>query len=512
MNNVIWSVHKLYNPVKNSFVFRVITLFVIALFVTLLDSKLSAKPALPDTPMSYSEMETLIQQLQEKSFISVETITQTVQGRNVYLVHVDPDPNKSAWRLFFIGQQHGDEPAGKDALLHWLRRIAEKPSLISRDTDIWMVPMTNPDGAEANTRRNGNDADLNRDHTLLVQPETRAIHEQVRKIQPHVIVDCHEFTRDSEDYLKNGWLEWPLIMMDTANNPNFTDGIYSTGKWFCETVSPKMQKAGVNYTRYYVGGTPPNEELRYSSPEIDDARNGLASYGGLGFIIESGVNRDRKNPNDNLSERVRAYNLLFDEFAGNQEFRTRGLKVVKNSRSAQLPKYISTNYFWGNVGMQTHLVKVRDAHTNKTLEIETLNFMTDMIVKKSITRPIGYLIDAKSAERYRPLLESQDIDFDVLSKPTSYVVESCSLITIENSWDPVYSRYAGRQIVEQRNTALKSFQQGAIYIPVSKPNDRRDFILFEPTMLYGMYQYQHYFDTIDGATQIPVYRVMQNAQ
>jgi len=480
--------------------------------MALLNSTLYAQPELPSAPVKYSEMETLLQKLQKKRYISVATIAKTAQGRNVYLVHVDPDPNKSAWRLFFIGQQHGDEPAGKDALLYWLQRIAEDPSIISRDIDLWLVPMTNPDGAEADTRRNGNDADLNRDHTLLAQPETRAIHEQVRKIQPHVFVDCHEFTRDSKDYLKNGWLEWPLIMMDTANNPNFADGIYATGKWFCETVAPKMHNAGVNYTRYYVGGTPPNEELRYSSPEIDDARNGLASYGGLGFIIESGISRDRENPNKNLSERVRAYNLLFDEFVGNREFRRRGLKVVKNSRTAELPKYIAINYFWGNVGTQTKMVKVRDVQSNKTLEIEIPNFMTDMIVKKSVVRPIGYIIDAKSAEQYRKLLELQDIDFDVLSEPTIYKVESCSLLTVEDSWDPVYSRYAGRQIVEQKDAALKSFQKGAIYVPVSKPKDRRVFILLEPTMLYGLYQYQHYFDTTEDENRIPVYRVMQNAR
>lgn len=496
---------------KSSFMHHT-TLITFTIMAFFLNSMLYAQPELPTAPVTYSEMETLLQELQENSFISVQSIAQTAQGRNIYLVHVDPDPNKSVWQTFFIGQQHGDEPAGKDALLYWLRRIAEKPLLIPRDTDLWIVPMTNPDGAEADTRHNGNDADLNRDHTLLAQPETRAIHEQVRKIQPQVFVDCHEFTRDSEDYLEHGWLEWPLIMMDTANNPNFADGIYTTGKWFCETVAPKMQNAGVNYTRYYVGGTPPNDELRYSSPEIDDARNGLASYGGLSFIIESGINRDQENPNDNLNERVRAYNLLFDEFAGNREFRRRGLTVVKNSRAAQLPKYIATNYFWGNVGTLSKMVKVRDAQSIETLEIETPNFMTDMIVKKSVVRPMGYIIDAKSAEKYRPLLESQEIDFDVLSEPTIYKVESCSLLAIEDSWDPVYSRYAGRQVVERQSAVTRSFKKGAIYIPISEPEDRRTFILLEPTMLYGLYQYQHYFDTIEDENQIPVYRVMQNAR
>src|SRR5690606_19540588 len=104
----------------------------------------------------------------------------------------------------------------------------------------------------------------------------RAIYAAAHDIQPHVTVDCHEFTRDSRDYIDNGWSEWPLIMMDTANHPALGDEIYNAGLEWVASAEPLMAAKGYTYTRYYVGGTPPRDELRYSTVDADDCRNGVA--------------------------------------------------------------------------------------------------------------------------------------------------------------------------------------------------------------------------------------------
>ncbi|MCU0292485.1 MAG: succinylglutamate desuccinylase/aspartoacylase family protein, partial [Thermoanaerobaculaceae bacterium] len=168
----------------------------------------------------YAAMEGFLRSVDGKGPLTVSTETTTAQGRSVYLVHATRGGSPS-FRILLYAQQHGDEVSGKDALLYLLRDIAARPERLPRDVDLWVMPMMNPDGAEADQRRNAAGADLNRDHIALEQPETQALHRVARRLRPHLAVDCHEFTRDSEQRRKRGWIAWPDITMDGLNNPLF---------------------------------------------------------------------------------------------------------------------------------------------------------------------------------------------------------------------------------------------------------------------------------------------------
>lgn len=100
-------------------------------------------------------------------------------------------------RLMVLCRQHGDEPASTEAVLGLLSRIAEgKEDIITRElkkVTLYIVPMVNPDGADADTRLNGVGADLNRDWGKFSQSETRAVKQAVDAIRPHVIIDAHNW-------------------------------------------------------------------------------------------------------------------------------------------------------------------------------------------------------------------------------------------------------------------------------------------------------------------------------
>ena len=157
--------------------------------------------------VSYAQMETFLHSVDGKGPVRVSVEGRTAQGRAVYLVHVSTvAPGAApAWKVLFYAQQHGDEISGKDALLFLIRDIAQKPSLLPPDVDLWIFPMMNPDGAEAGTRRNAAGADLNRDHMVLEQPETQALYRVVRRVRPDVAVDSHEFGRDPKSWRAKGW-------------------------------------------------------------------------------------------------------------------------------------------------------------------------------------------------------------------------------------------------------------------------------------------------------------------
>ncbi|MFC2088045.1 M14 family zinc carboxypeptidase [Calditrichota bacterium] len=461
-------------------------------------------------PIRYEVLKQFGEQAQQVNFIDFTIEGKTIQDRSLFLFHIYRGTQPSKWKVFFFAQQHGNEPAGKDALIYLIHQIIKKPQLLPEDVELWLMPMVNPDGAENNQRRNGNDFDLNRDHQLLSQPETQTLHRMFRKIMPNISVDCHEFSRDSKEYDEKGWLEWPLIMMGCANNPLFSSGIFEKGIRWCEDAKPYMRQKGHNYTRYYLGGIPPQDELRYSAPDVDDARNGLGAYGGLSFIIESGVKYNAEDPNADLRKRVDAYLILFKQFLYKNKYRESDLEAIKQSRTAKLPDFIPTNYLWANNGPKTTQIKVIEKSTGKVIKIPTANFMQDLVIKNSVPSPKGYAISKEHVEIFKTLLDRHAISYKVMIEKKFFKAERCKLIKYEDFRDRLYNRYAGRQIVRSDTVLEKEFEIGSIYIELNNINGKRAALLLEPLQLYGLYQYQDFRNIIDEDKVLPVWRVLGN--
>jgi hypothetical protein len=100
----------------------------------------------------------------------------SVEGRPIQLATLGSGPR----RVLLWSQMHGDEPSATPALLdlaHWLLTHRDDPDaarILGRLT-LLMVPMLNPDGAEAYTRRNAQAIDINRDALNLSTPEGRLL-------------------------------------------------------------------------------------------------------------------------------------------------------------------------------------------------------------------------------------------------------------------------------------------------------------------------------------------------
>ena len=92
---------------------------------------------------------------------------------------------------------HGNEPSSREGCLIIARELAfsDDPRTLDllQNMTVLIVPAINGDGRAANTRGNSTGQDLNRDHSLLRQPETFALAEAVRDYTPEVAYDGHEF-------------------------------------------------------------------------------------------------------------------------------------------------------------------------------------------------------------------------------------------------------------------------------------------------------------------------------
>ena len=457
--------------------------------------------------ISLSEMEAFLKTVDGKGPVSVSVEGTSAGGRPLYLVRLRHG-GQPAWRILFYAQQHGNEVSGKDALLYLVRDIARKPETLPHDVELWIMPMVNPDGAVADTRRNGAGADLNRDHIVLEQPETQALHRVVRRFRPHLAVDCHEFTRDSEERRAQGWVAWPDITMDGVNNPLFDATVIAASQRWVDESAAAEAAAGHAFLRYSVGGLPPDEEQRHSAPDIDGGLNAVGMYGGLSFIIEAAVMRGPAAPAGDLARRVDAYLVLFQRFITGDGHRREDLAAVEHARHRPLPAFIPTNYLWVNPGMTITEFPVLEAATGRALRIPTANMMTNLAVKRSVPTPLGYAIEPKAAPDFGPLLERQGIPFEELTAPRTVRAEACTLLRIEGEFDDLYSRYEGRQIVRREAPAAHELQAGSLWVPLEGEAAVRAALVLEPSAMYGPYQYPRFRKLVTPDAPLPVLRVV----
>ncbi len=489
--------------------YRTITLIMSIIISSLLTGcKTVNLPINKNGMISYNDTEAILNRVSSNPIITVSKACETSTGRSVFLVNLNRGISNSQVKVLLVGMQHGNEVSGKDALVNLIADISENPEMLNPLVDLYIIPALNPDGGENNQRRNANNTDLNRDHRLLSQIETQTLYSIVNNIKPDIAVDCHEFGRNSGDYDNLGFIEWPDITMDITNNPVFSTEIYNAGLEWINNQTGQMKQYGFNFTRYMVGGPPP-EEMRPSTTDVDDARNGIGSYGAVSLIIEAGRIDDPELAEGDIDRRIAAYRTLFDLLLNDNPFLIKCKDLAQKLRTAEIPDYIPVNYFWGDTDNSVQTVMVLDFDKNE-IAIETPNVMDTLIIKNSVTRPAGYIIVSEAASVFKPFLEAHNIFFEVLDSPRDFIVEICSIDEIETEFDQVNNRYAGRHIVDMGEKESYTAQSGSIFVPITSGVDcLRAIVHLEPNMVYGLYNNDVFSGLLGDYNQIPVMRVVE---
>jgi hypothetical protein len=160
--------------------------------------------------------------------VRVEEIGRTLQGRPInMMIFGSPKPRPTAASIsnhpsvLIQCNVHGNEPSMRESCLIFARELAftDDPELteLMSNTTVMLVITLNGDGRAANTRGSSTGQDLNRDHSLLREPETKAFAALLRDYTPDVVVDGHN--GDSEDL--------PVL---GPRHLNISEGIYAETK------------------------------------------------------------------------------------------------------------------------------------------------------------------------------------------------------------------------------------------------------------------------------------------
>src|ERR1700754_1956984 len=186
---------------------------------------------------------------------------------------------------------HGNEPSGRESCFTMMRQLAftQDPAILAMlsKMTVLMVPSINADGRAHNTRGNTTGQDLNRDHALIEQNETKGFARMIRDYTPDVMVDNHE--GDSEDL--------PIL---GARHLNVEEGLFEEGKLMVnDWMYGKAATSGWWMGPYSTGGDSHEGILRNTGA----LKNGISMLGesrGSGGVTrpaESGAANARANQN-----------------------------------------------------------------------------------------------------------------------------------------------------------------------------------------------------------------------
>jgi len=123
----------------------------------------------------------------------LESAGQTVQGRELWWIKISDnvDTEEEEPEFHYIATMHGNEPVGTELCLRLINYLVDYYNVSPRitelinNTEIWIMPLMNPDGYTAGSRYNANGVNLNRNFPDQVadpvnttagrEPETTAI-------------------------------------------------------------------------------------------------------------------------------------------------------------------------------------------------------------------------------------------------------------------------------------------------------------------------------------------------
>eukprot|EP01030_Chromulinospumella_sphaerica_P001239 gene1239-1213_t len=192
--------------------------------------------------------------------------------------------------VVLIGQQHGDEPAGSEALLVISRELAQGllEPLLDR-INVVVVPRANPDGAEVGTRVTANGVDMNRDHLLLNTPEARALAQVINDYRPILVVDAHEYTVVGRYLQKfNAIQRYDALLQytTTANYPEFLTK--ASQEWFHQPMVAALKAQGLTSDWYYTTSTNlQDKRISMGGTQPDTGRNVHGLKNTVSLLIET---------------------------------------------------------------------------------------------------------------------------------------------------------------------------------------------------------------------------------
>ncbi len=395
------------------------------------------------TPTSYSELTEYVNSLSKESPLMQVHIAGTSAGnRNLYALcystgEFGKDPAKA--KVLILAQQHGNEQSGKEAVLVLANELLKQQnSYLLEHLDIALIPQVNPDGSEANNRKNANGADLNRNHVIMTQPETQALHSFFDRYLFDATVDVHEYSPYGDAWKEFGYRKNASVTMGALTNPNISPVLRNaTNNDALPKVLAYIAEKGFSAAIYTPGGPPHSDYIRHSTFDVNDGRQSFGIQNTFSFIQEGMNGTDTYV--ENLAHRTEG------QFAG-----LMGMLIYLNQNHTQVINMVRQAREQLLTGTLTNNVSIQAVHVTdgRTLKLPMVKFAStaydthDTLVTVAdyrptvksvldIPLPYGYLLPVSDA-RLMQWVKAHNFQTEEIKPLMRLQIEECSINGIDS--------------------------------------------------------------------------------
>ena len=332
--------------------------------------------------------------------VSWRRLGRSAGGRDMHLLVLTQDgrsdPQSVAANrkpnVWFIAQQHGNEPAGAEASLELLRRLVSTDlRQVLERVNVMVVPRANPDGAAAFQRETAAKADMNRDHLAHNLHETQKLHAALNDYPPTVVVDAHEFTAAGRWVERYGVVQASDVLVQSASHPGLADSLKRISKDVFESA---LQNAwglyGLKYFTYHTLNVQGAQSFVQMGGNFSGmARNAMGLMGAVSILIESrGVGIGKDNYPRRVASHVISMMAILKASAANAE----ALRAAQ--REARRHPIAGTEWVVDHTALrETKQIPMLDASTGeeKTVAVE---YQNSLIINPTVQRilPAGYIV------------------------------------------------------------------------------------------------------------------------
>ncbi|MFW6095683.1 MAG: M14 family zinc carboxypeptidase [Bacteroidota bacterium] len=441
--------------------------------------------------------------------LSVEYVGTSVDGKKIPLVKFSKDGkfNNSKVKLFMFAQQHGNEPSGKEGMLLLIDKLLQKEyDKWLKKVDLLIMPQVNPDGGDRNQRRNTNDADLNRDHLVLSQPETQALHRVFERYQPEMTVDIHEYYPFSSRWKEFGYLKDFDIQIGGLTNLNIDTEVTN---FFYEAVKPfmkeKLNNEGYSFFEYTLGNFPDGKRLRHSTVDINDGRQSFGILNTSSFIVEGIRGKDSL---DNIERRTKSQYVTAEGFIEVAAKNRNKIKHKVHDAREELIQHdggdkvsIRMKHVKGDKPLEYPLKSIK---TGEDTVFVVDNYHSERESSLDIEKPSAYLIPAADSNLIK-WLDRSFVQYTKYIPSEDHCLHEYKLLNKQKTIDEELENYNVDVKLQKSDKKIKNGEY--LMIPTAQLRSNKIIIALEPQSMTGLVNYPEFEYLIKDFNTYPILRL-----
>lgn len=455
---------------------------------------------------SYDSLQIFLRLIAKSPDIRVERIATTRLGRTVSVVMISTGngfgTDAKKLKVLLFAQQHGDEPAGKEALTLLLAQLAStrKPSWTNH-VDILIVPQMNPDGAEMHQRRTSDSIDLNRNHVLLTSPETKGLHDLFNRWKPEVTLDMHEYS-SGKAWRDSGMTKIADVQLGMLTHPNTPESIRKMQhENFYPFIASEVARRGYRFQEYIVGS--PDSRIRHSTTEINDGRQSFGILSSVSFIQEG---RKWDGLEDTLRRRAKSQLSSVEallEYCGLHAAKIRSMIAAERSKLLKA-RGTSVVLRMEHVSGTAHsVIPVFNLRTQRDTVWTIAPYHSIVQPRLGISIPAAYLVP-KHLTSVLDLLRRHQVAMKGVSAGRFVRAEVCTLDSV--GLEDIEETPMAKPFVRwNRTTAM--LHPGDVIVPTNQLQSLVVSIILEPESVWGLMSYPA-FDAVSKKPGLfPILRI-----